>query len=131
MAVIAVRFGRDVHAALLGDTGAQRSILVPELARRLDVDLQPPVSRRRCLLERYPDREVMGQVVEEMRLTAAVTREGPLYAARCLEVEVASQGLSFEQALTNVKEALDRFFEDHPDRPAVVPPVIAPVEVSV
>jgi len=66
-----------------------------------------------------------------MRLTAAVTREGPLYVARCLEVEVTSQGVSFDEALTNLKEALELFFEDHPAMPDVAPPIIAPVEVSV
>jgi predicted RNase H-like HicB family nuclease len=34
-----------------------------------------------------------------MRLTAAITHEGPWYVARCLEVEVASQGKTVEVAL--------------------------------
>jgi predicted RNase H-like HicB family nuclease len=70
-------------------------------------------------------------VVADVRLTAAVTREGPLYVARCLEVEVASQGRSFDEAMANLKEALELFFEDHPKTPEVAPPIIAPVEVSV
>lgn len=45
-----------------------------------------------------------------MRLTAAVTHEPPWYVARCLEVEVASQGESVEQALANLKEALELCF---------------------
>lgn len=65
-----------------------------------------------------------------MRLTAAITHEAPWYVAKCLEVEVASQGESIEQALANLKEALDLYFEDAP--PAEIPrsPIIAPVDVA-
>ena len=40
-----------------------------------------------------------------MRLTAAVTHEPPWYVARCLDVEVTSQGQTVEEALENLKEA--------------------------
>lgn len=49
-----------------------------------------------------------------MRLTAAVLREGNWYVARCLEVEVASQGRTLEEALANLQEALELHFEDVP-----------------
>ena len=44
-----------------------------------------------------------------MQLTAAVTHEAPWYVARCLDVEVASQGESVEEALDNLREALAFF----------------------
>ena len=47
-----------------------------------------------------------------LRLTAAVTREGRLYVAQCLEVDVASQGKSGESSLKNLREALELYFED-------------------
>jgi predicted RNase H-like HicB family nuclease len=47
-----------------------------------------------------------------MELTAAITHEGELFVARCLEVEVTSQGASVEDALENLKEALGLYFED-------------------
>ncbi len=47
-----------------------------------------------------------------MRLTGAVTHEGQWYVARCLEVEVASQGDTLEEARLNLIEALELFFED-------------------
>ena len=47
-----------------------------------------------------------------MELTAAITHEGELFVARCLEVEVTSQGASVEDALENLKEALCLYFED-------------------
>lgn len=47
-----------------------------------------------------------------MELTAAITHEGDLFVARCLEVEVTSQGQSMDDALANLKEALGLYFED-------------------
>ncbi|MEW6276629.1 MAG: type II toxin-antitoxin system HicB family antitoxin [Bacillota bacterium] len=65
------------------------------------------------------------------RFTAALTKEGKWYVARCLEVEVASQGETLEEALANLKEALELYFEDEKDVPTIEPPIIAPLEVNV
>lgn len=64
-----------------------------------------------------------------MRLTAAVTREGDWHVARCLEVEVTSQGRTVEEALTNLREALELYFEDTPVTEHLQSPIIAPIEV--
>ncbi len=66
-----------------------------------------------------------------MRLTAAITRDGHWYVARCLEVEVASQGESFEQARSNLVEALELFFEDDEGADVAEPPIIVPLDVAV
>ena len=65
-----------------------------------------------------------------MRFTAAVTREGDWRVARCLEVEVASQGHTFEEALANLREALELYFEDETLPEGLEPPIIATVELS-
>lgn len=65
-----------------------------------------------------------------VKLTAAVTREGDWYVARCLEVEVTSQGKTLEDALANLKHALELYFEDEPV-PEGASPIIAAVEVDV
>ena len=65
-----------------------------------------------------------------MRLTAAVTREERFYVARCLEVEVTSQGENLDEALANLKEALEIYFEDVPQPVTLETPLIAPVEVN-
>jgi predicted RNase H-like HicB family nuclease len=65
-----------------------------------------------------------------MRLTAAVSKEGRFYVARCLEVEVTSQGENLDNALANLKEALELYFEDVPQPVTLETPVIAPVEVN-
>ena len=64
------------------------------------------------------------------RLTAAVTREDAWYVAQCLEVEVASQGKSVEEALANLKEALELFFEGEPNVVVHPTPIIAPVDIT-
>ena len=43
---------------------------------------------------------------------SVVWKEGNLYVARCLEVNVASQGKSHNGAIENLKEALELYFED-------------------
>jgi predicted RNase H-like HicB family nuclease len=45
-------------------------------------------------------------------LTAAVWNEDDWYVARCVEIEVASQGRSEEEALRNLKEAILLYLED-------------------
>ncbi len=47
-------------------------------------------------------------------LSALVWREGGWYVAKCLEVEVTSQGKTRQEALVNLKEALELYFEDEP-----------------
>lgn len=59
---------------------------------------------------------------------ATVWREGKWYVAQCLEVDIASQGESEDEALTNLKEAL----ELHLDPPhATRPPEVRTIEVEV
>jgi predicted RNase H-like HicB family nuclease len=62
------------------------------------------------------------------RFTAAVTKEADWYVAQCLEVDVASQGKSVEEALDNLREALALYLEDATETPRPSP-IIAPVEV--
>ncbi len=65
-----------------------------------------------------------------MRLTAAITHEAAWYVARCLEVEVASQGETVEEALDNLREALELYFEDAPVPDLAEPPIIASVDIA-
>lgn len=63
-------------------------------------------------------------------LTAAITHEGQRYAARCLQVEVTSQGRSIEESLDSLREALALYFEDAP-APEATEAITAPVEIRV
>ena len=45
------------------------------------------------------------------RLTAIIEREGDGYISLCPELDIASQGATVNEARSNLKEALDLFFE--------------------
>lgn len=49
------------------------------------------------------------------KLSALVWKEDVLYVAKSIEVEVASQGKTKKEALLNLKEALELYFEDEPN----------------
>ena len=51
--------------------------------------------------------------------TASISQEGEMFIAQCLEIDVASQGKSEEDAINNLKEALELYLE--PPRPTVMP----------
>jgi len=65
-----------------------------------------------------------------MKRSFAVTvwREGDWFVSQCLEVDVASQGETEDEALANLSEALELYFE--PPR-ATRPPKIRTVEVEI
>jgi predicted RNase H-like HicB family nuclease len=57
----------------------------------------------------------------KQQFTASVWHEDDWYVAQCLEVDVASQGETEEEALANLREALQLYFE--PPTPTVTPHV--------
>ena len=46
------------------------------------------------------------------KVHSVIWKEGKWYVAKTLEVEVASQGKTEKEALGNLKEALELYFED-------------------
>jgi predicted RNase H-like HicB family nuclease len=66
-----------------------------------------------------------------LKLTAAVAHEGAWYVARCLDVEVTSQGKTVEEALANLREALELYFEDMPVPERPEPPTVTSIEVEI
>lgn len=60
--------------------------------------------------------------------TASVQREGEWYIAQALEVDVTSQGETLDEALTNLREALELYFEPPV---ATVAPRIYRIEVEI
>jgi predicted RNase H-like HicB family nuclease len=59
---------------------------------------------------------------------ATTWREADWFVSQCLEVDVASQGRSEEEALANLKEALELHFEGPQ---ATRPPKVQSIEVEV
>lgn len=48
------------------------------------------------------------------KVTAIVQKDDDWYVAKCLENSVASQGKTVEEAIANLKEALELYYEDIP-----------------
>ena len=59
---------------------------------------------------------------------ATVWREGNWYVSQCLEIDIASHGATEEEALDNLREALELHFE--PPQ-ATRPPKLRTIEVEV
>jgi len=49
--------------------------------------------------------------MKSRQLTAIIEREGTAYTALCPELDIASQGISVEDARKNLTEAVELFFE--------------------
>jgi predicted RNase H-like HicB family nuclease len=64
----------------------------------------------------------------KLKFTASIWREGDWYVAQCLEVDVASQGETEDEAVDNLREALELHFD--PPR-ATVMPEIRMIEINV
>ena len=47
----------------------------------------------------------------QREMTAIIEREGSGYVSLCPELDIASQGKTIEEARSNLKEALELFFE--------------------
>ena len=45
------------------------------------------------------------------QFTAVIEREGDIFVSLCPQLDIASQGLSIEEAKSNLQEAIELFFE--------------------
>jgi predicted RNase H-like HicB family nuclease len=52
--------------------------------------------------------------MSNLNLQSVVYREGEHYVAQCLNIDVSSFGDTEAEALTNLQEALELYFEDAP-----------------
>ncbi|WP_169983164.1 MULTISPECIES: type II toxin-antitoxin system HicB family antitoxin [unclassified Microbispora] len=70
----------------------------------------------------------MGRTV---RLTATVTSgDGGLYCARCVQVEMACEGRTVDEALDRLRRALEHHFTHRPaPHPPPNPPIVVPIDV--
>ena len=46
------------------------------------------------------------------RFTTVITREGKFYVSDCPELGITSQGLSLDEAMANLKEAIELYLRD-------------------
>lgn len=58
---------------------------------------------------------------------ASIWQEDKWFIAQCLEIDIASQGLSKEDAIINLREALELYFEEPVP---TIKPYLQPLEVE-
>ena len=65
-------------------------------------------------------------------LTAAIHQEEEWFVAQCLEVDVASQGMTVAEALANLAEAVELYLAeiDDPDRYVSTTPLVTFFQVD-
>jgi len=70
--------------------------------------------------------------MRKIDLKSVVWKEGDYYISQCLEVDVSSFGKTKKQALGNLQDALELYYEDIalPKKVEVKNPVIASVELQ-
>lgn len=61
--------------------------------------------------------------------TAAVHREEDWYVAQCLELDVASQGRTIEEALANLSEAVGLYLDEVDDAHPTATPLVTSFHV--
>ena len=68
------------------------------------------------------------------KFTAVITREGKFFVSDCPELGITSQGLTLEEALDNLKEAIHLFLKDEDITSlnlTALSPLVTTVEVAV
>mgnify|MGYP000994996189 CR=1 FL=1 len=66
------------------------------------------------------------------KVTVIVQKDDNWYVAKCLENSVASQGKTVEEAINNLKEALELYYEDStPDMISQKQTFVTTLEVTV
>jgi predicted RNase H-like HicB family nuclease len=79
--------------------------------------------------EPHSNRKV--QIMSTINVTVAISQEENWYVAKCLENSVASQGKNIEDALKNLKEALQLHFEDITTIPKTPQTFVTTMEIAI
>jgi predicted RNase H-like HicB family nuclease len=66
-----------------------------------------------------------------VRVTAVIQQEPDWYVAKCLENDVASQGKTLDEAMDNLKEALELYYEDSDTLPMMQKTFVTTMEIAV
>jgi predicted RNase H-like HicB family nuclease len=76
--------------------------------------------------------DTIGTMGTTRNLTAAVHQEEDWYVAQCLEVDVASQGRTIPEALSNLAEAVELYLDEveDPQQHVTAAPLVISFQVS-
>jgi len=69
--------------------------------------------------------------MQSTRFNVIVQKDGNWFVAKCVDNSVASQGKTVEEALGNLKEALELYYEDESIYDMPVPALLTSLEVAV
>ena len=75
--------------------------------------------------------ETLRNHTRSTRFNVIIQKDGSWYVAKCLDNSVASQGKTVEEALGNLKEALELYYEDEPLYDLPTPAMLTSMEVAV
>jgi len=62
----------------------------------------------------YSQENVFQMGIEKLQFEVVVFRDAGGFVAQCLNVDVASEGDTEQEALDNLREALELYFDDEP-----------------
>jgi predicted RNase H-like HicB family nuclease len=65
------------------------------------------------------------------KCTVVIQHEDDWYVASCLENNVASQGKSIDEAMTNLKEAVALYYEDDPQPAEPAQVYVTTMEIAI
>jgi len=69
--------------------------------------------------------------MQPTRFNVIVQKDDTWYVAKCIDNSVASQGKTIEEALDNLKEALELYYEDESPYYLPAPALLTSMEVAV
>lgn len=69
-------------------------------------------------------------MAETMKFSAILQKEGDWYVSLCPELDIASQGRTVEEAVDNLKEAVELYLEDEDVSLPDAAPIVTMFEVS-
>ena len=65
-----------------------------------------------------------------MKFSAILQKEGDWYVSLCPELDIASQGKTVEEAVSNLQEAVELYIEDEDFQLPKATPIVTMFEVS-
>ncbi|HPJ90294.1 MAG TPA: type II toxin-antitoxin system HicB family antitoxin [Thermotogota bacterium] len=67
----------------------------------------------------------------KIKVTVLIQKEEDWYVSKCVEDNIASQGKTIEEAIDNLKEALELYYEDEPYNVEHVETLITTMEIAI
>jgi len=65
------------------------------------------------------------------KFTVVIQKEDDWYVAKCIENGVASQGRAIEESISNLKEAIELYYEDNEPEIVFTPAFVTTLEVAI